>query len=197
MARSDFENEIVWYYRGGGVSSKRWARRHDSIFFYSKGSKWTFNVDPVRTPYSESVMESSASRYDKSYRGEKVYSGYRPNPLGKHPDDVWPIQPIMPSDKTERLGYPTQKPESLLERVILASSNKGDVVLDPFCGCGTSIAVAHKLGREWVGVDVSPTAVSVMRERMNKLGASFKVQDCPTTVADLKTSAPTSSRTGL
>lgn len=185
-----FQNEIIWYYRGGGVSPKRWARRHDSIFFYSKGSSWTFNVDPVRTPYSESVMESSVSRYDKSYRGEKVYSGYRPNPLGKHPDDVWPVQPIMPSNKTERLGYPTQKPETLLERVILASSNQGDIVLDPFCGCGTSIAVAHKLGREWIGVDVSPTAVAVMRERMNKLGATFKVDGLPTTVADLKQLGP-------
>lgn len=115
-----FQNEIVWYYRGGGVSPRRWGRRHDSIFFYTKGKSWTFNVDPVRTEYSESVMGSLPSRYDKSYRGERVYSGYRPNPLGKHPDDVWPIQPLMPSDKKERLGYPTQKPEVLLERIILA-----------------------------------------------------------------------------
>jgi DNA modification methylase len=151
-----FQNEVIWYYRGGGVSPRRWARRHDTIFFYTKGEEWTFNVDPVRTAYSESVMESSPSRYDKSYRANKVYEGYRPNPKGKHPDDVWPIQPLMPSDKTERLGYPTQKPEALLERIILASSSGGDLVLDPFCGCGTTIAVAERLNRQWIGIDITP-----------------------------------------
>ncbi|MGH2963831.1 MAG: DNA methyltransferase [Solirubrobacterales bacterium] len=171
FGESHFQNEVVWYYRGGGVSPSRWARRHDTIFFYTKGDEWTFNVDPVRTPYSESVMESPTSRYDKSYRTNKVYEGYRPNPKGKHPDDVWPIQPLMPSDKTERLGYPTQKPEALLERVIQASSNEGEVVLDPFCGCGTTIAVAQRLKRQWVGIDISPTAVGLMKRRVEKVGA--------------------------
>jgi DNA modification methylase len=165
-----FRNEIVWYYRGGGVSPRQWARRHDSILFYTKGSRWTFNVDPVRTPYSESVTSSPSSRYDKSYRGDRVYAGYRPNPLGKHPDDVWPLQPIMASDKTERLGYPTQKPELLLERIILASSNPGDLVLDPCVGSGTTCAVAHRLGRRYIGVDVSPEAASVATRRLAALG---------------------------
>lgn len=164
----NFQNEIVWYYRGGGVSKKRWGRRHDTIFFYSKSTRWTFNVDPVRTEYSESVMESSPSRYDKSYRGVKVYSGYKPNPLGKHPDDVWPLQPLMPSDKKERLGWPTQKPERLLERIILASSNPGDVVLDPFCGCGTAVSVAHRLERQWIGIDVARFATDVIQKRLVK-----------------------------
>jgi DNA modification methylase len=166
----NFQNEVIWHYRGGGVSPSRWGRRHDTLLFYSKGKTWTFNVDPVRTEYSASVMESLPSRYDKSYRGERVYSGYRPNPLGKHPDDVWDVQPIMPSAK-ERLGYPTQKPETLLTRVILSSSNTGDVVLDPFAGCGTSLVVAHQLGRQWIGVDISPTAVTLAKHRMSKVGA--------------------------
>jgi len=182
-----FQNECIWYYRGGGVSPNRWGRRHDTIFFYTKGDEWTFNVDPVRTECSESVMESSPSRYDKSYRANKVYSGYRPNPLGKHPDDVWPIQPLMPSDRTERLGYPTQKPETLLERILLASSNKGDVVLGPFCGCGTTIAVAERLGREWIGMDISPTAVGLMDRRVQKVGATnVKVHGLPQTAEALR-----------
>jgi DNA modification methylase len=74
----------------------------------------------------------------------------------------------MPSDKRERLGYPTQKPETLLERIILASSNPSDVVLDPFCGCGTTVVVAERLKREWIGVDISPTAVSIMERRLLK-----------------------------
>jgi DNA modification methylase len=185
-----FQNEIVWYYRGGGVSPRRWGRRHDTILFYTKGKEWTFNVDPVRTSYSESVLESSISRYDKSYRGDKVYSGYRPNPLGKHPDDVWPIQPLMPSDKTERLGYPTQKPEALLNNIISASSDKGDIVLDPFAGCGTSLVSAQRLERKWIGIDISPTAVGLMKRRMEKVGATgIKLVGMPVSerqLADLK-----------
>jgi DNA modification methylase len=185
-----FQNEVIWYFRGGGVSKRRWGRRHQTIFFYSKGTEWTFNVDPVRTEYSESVMESLPSRYDKSYRGDRVYSGYRPNPLGKHPDDVWPIQPIMPSDKTERLGYPTQKPEALLEQIIQASSNPGDIVLDPFCGCGTTVAVAEKLQRKWIGIDISPSAIGVMKRRLEKIGATPEIVGLPMTEADLRTLKP-------
>lgn len=186
-----FQNEIVWYYRGGGVSQKRFGRRHDTIFFYTKGREWTFNVDPVRTAYSESVLESLPSRYDKSYRGDKVYSGYRPNPKGKHPDDVWPIQPLMPSDKRERLGYPTQKPEVLLEIIIQASSNPGDVILDPFSGCGTALVVAHRFKRQWIGIDISPTACNLMRRRLERVGAlQVKLVGMPTSIKDLKALKP-------
>jgi len=193
FGRDRFQNEIVWYYRGGGVSRRRWGRRHDTIFFYTKGKSWTFNVDPVRTAYSDSVLESPASRYDKSYRGERVYSGYRPNPLGKHPDDVWPIQPLMPSDRTERLGYPTQKPEALLARIIGASSNEGDIVLDPFAGCGTSLVVAHQQKGQWIGIDISPTAVNLMARRMYKVGVTpdeIKLVGMPVTEADLRELKP-------
>ena len=124
---NNFQNEIVWWYRGGGVAKNRYGRRHDIIFFYTKSKEFTFNADEVRTPYSEETLERL--RYKaKAFRGEKVYENYEANPLGKHPDDVWDIQPIMPSAK-ERLGYLTQKPLKLLEKVIKASSNKNDVVL--------------------------------------------------------------------
>ncbi len=132
MGAANFQNEIVWYYRGGGVSKKRFARRHDNIYYYSKSSKVNFYIDAVREPYSKDTEERL--RYKaRAFRGDKVYDSYEAHPGGKHPDDVWLIQPIMPSAK-ERLGYPTQKPEKLLEKIrnildssrsIIASKSKG------------------------------------------------------------------------
>ena len=164
-----FRNEIIWCYRGGGVPQYHFARKHDVILRYSKSNTPKFNVDDVRIPYSKSVMESDISRYDKSYRSNKTYSGYRPNKGGKHPEDWWEIQPIMPSDRKERTGYPTQKPLALLERVIKASSDKGDVVLDPFCGCATTCVMADTLNRQWVGIDISPKAAELVRQRIDDL----------------------------
>ncbi len=166
FGKKQFINEIVWAYRGGGVPRTAFARKHDTILWYSKGKEVTFNLDAVRIPYSESVMDSSASRYDKSYRSNKVYSGYRPNDLGKHPEDWWTIQPLMPSDRTERTGYPTQKPLALYERIIKASSNPSDIVLDPFCGCATTPVAAERLGRQWVGMDIWDGAFDIVKQRM-------------------------------
>ena len=121
-----------------------------------------------------------------------MYNNYKPNPKGKHPDDVLEIQPTMPSSK-ERWGYPTQKPEKLLEVLIKASSNKGDVVLDPMCGCGTAIAVASKLGRKWVGIDVSPTACKLMAKRMRSIGVKIAQDDIiglPKTDAQIRDMEP-------
>ena len=161
-----FRNQIVWCYRGGGVPTHDFAHKHDIILRYSKQEKVIFNLDAVRVPYSESVINSPPSRYDKSYRTNKVYSGYRPNEKGKHPEDWWPIQPLMPSDRKERLGYPTQKPLKLLRRIIEASSNPGDMVLDPFCGCGTASHAAEELGRRWIGIDISPFSTGLIRNRI-------------------------------
>jgi DNA modification methylase len=184
-----FQNELIWYYRGGGVSPKRFARRHDTIFWYAKGKDWTFNVDEVRTDYSAESMERL--KYTaRSFRQSGTYDTYRPNPLGKHPDDVLEIQPTMPSSK-ERLGYPTQKPERLLEVIIKAASHPGDVVLDPFAGCGTALVVAHRLKRQWVGIDISPTACNLMRRRLWKVGAlTVRLVGMPTSLADLHALKP-------
>lgn len=161
----EFRNEIIWCYRGGGVPRKDFARKHDIIFRYTRTNECVFNVDDVRIPYSEDVLASLPSRYDKSYRKNKVYSGYKPNALGKHPEDWWEIQPIMPSSD-ERLGYPTQKPEVLLDRIIRASSNKGDVVMDAYCGCGTTVAVAQRLGRQWIGMDITYQSIALILKRL-------------------------------
>ncbi len=166
LGAQNFQNEIVWYYRGGGVSKRRFGRRHDIILFYSRTETGNrpFNVDAVRTPYSPDSLERLKYRA-KAFRGDKVYDTYEPHPEGKHPDDVWTMQPVMPSAK-ERLGFPTQKPERLLERMISASSKEGDVVLDPFCGCGTTICVAERLNRRWIGIDVTHLAVTLIKHRL-------------------------------
>ena len=108
--------------------------------------------------------------------------------------DWWEI-PVVGSATRERLGYPTQKPERLLERIIQASSNKGDLVLDAFCGCGTTLAVAHRLGRRWIGIDISPTAIkTVENQRLRQLKAvkdvDYIVVGMPKTIEELRQLKP-------
>ena len=161
----NFRNEIVWCYRGGGVPKKDFARKHDIIFRYCPEIR-KFNVDDVRIPYSQ----DSTDRLEytaRSFRSTKVYDGYEQNPKGKHPEDWWVMQPIMPSSK-ERTGYPTQKPVKLMERIIQASSNEGDIVFDPFCGCATTCVAAERLNRQWIGVDISYKAYELVKKRLTK-----------------------------
>jgi DNA modification methylase len=106
--------------------------------------------------------------------------------------DVWTDIPPINSQASERLGYPTQKPEALLERIIQASSNPGDVVLDPFCGCGTAVSVAHRLSRQWIGIDITHLAISLIKARLHDAfggKAEFKTVGEPTSEADAKTLA--------
>lgn len=185
----NFQNEVVWYYKGAGVSPKRWARRHDTIFFYAKGKEWYFNPDPVRDAYAESTKERF-SHYIGNIRGGHNFGEQSLNPKGKHPDDVWQIKIVAPSAKA-RLGYPTQKPEELLNRIILASSPDGGTVLDPFSGCGTTLVSAQQNNRHWIGIDISPTACNLMNRRLAKIGfTDTKLVGMPTSVEDLKTLKP-------
>jgi DNA modification methylase len=165
----NFRNEIVWCYRGGGVPEKDFAKKHDIILRYSKSDDYHFDVDSVRIPYSQDSSERL--RYTaRAFRDSGTYDTYRPHEKGKHPEDWWEIQPIMPSEKRERIGYPTQKPEELLERIIKASSNEGDVVADFFVGGGTTCAVAMKLNRRFIGCDSSRVAIAVTLDRLVKIG---------------------------
>lgn len=167
--KKNFRSEIIWCYsRATSPKQKTWGRMHDTILFYSKGKKWTFNVDAVRLPYSES--SKGREGFKKMFHKEGDLKGGKCelNPKGKFPEDWWQIPFIRPN-ATERLGYPTQKPLALLERIIKASSNKGDIVLDPFCGCGTTLVASQELERKWIGIDVSPTACKLMKKRMQKI----------------------------
>jgi site-specific DNA-methyltransferase (adenine-specific) len=165
--KNNFRNEIVWCYRGAGYPKHDFGRRHDIILRYSKTSNYIFNLDEVREEYAEATKERF-KHYIGNIRGGKDFGIQQLHPLGKQPDDWWQIQPIAPSAK-ERLSYPTQKPEALLERIIKASSNEGEVVLDPFCGCGTTVAVAHKLKRNWIGIDITHLAINAIKLRLNKM----------------------------
>lgn len=168
FGRRNFRNEIVWCYRGGGVPRTDFARKHDLILRYAKGKTVTFNVDAVRIPYSQDSADRL--RYTaRSFRPNRTYDNYEQNPDGKHPEDWWEMQPIMPSSR-ERWGYPTQKPLALYERIIAASSNPGDIVLDPFCGCATTPIAAERLGRDWVGIDIWDRAHDAVIDRLQREG---------------------------
>lgn len=153
----DFLNEIIWRYQTGGVSKKWFGRKHDIIFFYSKSEKYKFYPDRILVPRTEEVLR----RINSGINGAT-----RANNLEKLPDDVFEIQALNAMAK-ERLGYPTQKPEALLERIIQASSNKGDTILDAYCGCGTTVAVCEKLKRNWIGIDITYQSISLILKRLN------------------------------
>jgi len=168
-----FLNEIIWFYGAGGRGKKWFGRKHDNIFFYSKGKNYTFNGNAVRVEMKAGKSSFGGRlRTDedgRTYREvwgtgrKKLYKYYLDE--GKIPEDVWEIPSIQSQDR-ERLGYPTQKPEDLLERIIRVGSNECDVVLDAYCGCGTTIAMAQRLGRQWIGIDITYQSISLMLWRL-------------------------------
>ena len=159
----DFLNEIVWCYRGGGSPKKDFGRRHDIIFRYSKSKDYQFYADQIRIPYqAEGINRKDDAMWGKHKGTDKVY---KPHPLGKIPEDWWQIN-ILNANDPERMGYPTQKPEALLERIIKASSKPGDVVLDAYCGCGTTVAVANRLDRQWIGIDITYHSIGLILKRL-------------------------------
>ncbi len=182
----NFKNEIVWHYRRWTGAAKYFLRMHDTILFYSKTNKHNFN--PLYTKYTEKSLKRK-QHYHTRIKGDDIYVTHI-DKKGVKENDVW-IIPVINSQAVERLGYPTQKPEALMERIIKASSNKDDLVLDPFCGCGTTIAVAQRLQRKWIGVDVSPSACKLMKNRVEKNGArGVEIIGLPVNIEDLKKLPP-------
>lgn len=163
FGKKNFRNEIVWCYRGGGSPRNDFGSRHDVIFRYSKTDNYKFYADPVRVPYqAEGINRKDNAMWGKHKGTNKIY---KPHPKGKIPEDWWQMN-ILNANDPERLGYPTQKPERLLERIIKASSKNGDWILDPFCGCGTTVAVAERLKRNWVGIDITALAINLIKKRL-------------------------------
>ncbi|HZT44208.1 MAG TPA: site-specific DNA-methyltransferase [Chthonomonadaceae bacterium] len=184
-----FQNEIAWCYREAINSKKRWNRKHDTLLFYSKGERFTFNADAVREPYAASHVKKYRLRDERgAYR--LMGRGLTGSPLrsrrdlppeyetrfpgltyrhylgeGTLPVDYWLID-IENQASPLRTGYPTQKPEALLERILLASSHLGDLIADFCCGSGTTLAVASRLGRRWIGCDVGDLAIHTTRKRL-------------------------------
>lgn len=163
FGKKNFRNEIIWAYRGGGTPKMDFGRRHDVILRYSKTENYDFYPDNVRIPYqAEGIGRKDDAMWGKHRGTNKVY---KPHPLGKVPEDWW-LMNIINANDPERLGYPTQKPESLLERIVLASSKEGSVVLDPFCGCGTTISVAQRHKRQWIGIDITHLSINLIKQRL-------------------------------
>jgi len=158
----NFLNEIVWAYRTGGRSNRWFARKHDTILLYAKRvGEHTFHV------HREGRFRTDGLKHDEDGR---PYKNTLEGRLYFHKDgpavsDVWDI-PFLSTVSNERTGYPSQKPEALLERIILASSNPGDVVADFFCGSGTTLVVAQRLGRRFLGCDINEQAVAIARDRL-------------------------------
>ncbi|MGA9114049.1 MAG: site-specific DNA-methyltransferase [Candidatus Dormiibacterota bacterium] len=147
-----FLNEIIWAYDYGGRARDRWARKHDNILWYARSASWVFNREAVdRIPYLAPGLVGP----EKAARG-------------KLPTDVWWMT-IVPTSGRERTGYPTQKPLRLLERIVRASSNPGDLVADFFAGSGTTAVAAARLGRRHLVVDTNPDAIRITRERLAAL----------------------------
>ena len=174
FGKQNFKNEIVWHYKSGGASKKFFSKKHDTILFYSKNYKNNiFNFEDIGE--TKNLQDRCNMKKNKDKNGKiffsiksngKLYKYYEDHKFS--PPDVWMI-PIINNNAKERTGYPTQKPLALLERIIKASSNPGDIVLDPFCGSGTTLVAAKKLSRKWIGIDDNKYAVKITKERIRGL----------------------------
>jgi len=241
FSENQFQTEIIWRRTNAkGLASKSFPNDHDTIFYYTKNNKYTFNrqylphnEDYIKAFYKyvepktgrryrladltnpnkdrpnltyeflgvKRVWRWTKERMQKSYEKGIVIQTkpgavpalkrYLDEQKGNPVDSIWTDIPPIQAQAAERLGYPTQKPLALLDRIIKASSNPNDIVLDAFCGCGTAIVAAENLGRQWIGIDISPTACRVMAKRMRdvchlkedeklwRVGRGFIVRDLP------------------
>lgn len=137
----NFRNEIIWKYGLGGSGNKEFAKKHDNILFYTKSNQYTFNLQ--YEPATSNMLKGKMKKMT----------------------DVWEV-PTLNNMAKERIGYDTQKPKSLLERIIKASSNQGDLVADFFCGSGTTCIVAKELGRNYLGCDINKRAIDITYDRL-------------------------------
>ena len=167
---SNFRNEIIWCYSSPSNTKDYFSRKHDSILFYAKTKDTKFNVQ--RIPHKSGLHGRGGLGFKKTNLDIPLSELEE---KGKILEDWWiDITPVG-RIKTELLGYPTQKPEALLERILKASSNEGDLVADFFCGSGTTISVAQRLNRNWIGVDLGEESIKTIRDRMIKLDSNFKL----------------------
>jgi site-specific DNA-methyltransferase (adenine-specific) len=231
---TNFQNEIIWKRTTAHSDSGKMGNTHDTIFFYTKSDKFTWNRQ--YQPYDQSYIDSHYRRMSddgRHYRtdnltayglsgggytyewngvtklwrvpeekmkelhdenrihytrsGTAEYIRYLDEMPGVPLQDIWDDINAINSQAAERLGYPTQKPVALLERIIAASSNEGDIVMDPFCGCGTAISAAQKLGRKWIGIDITHLSISLQKYRLRDEfnlapGVNYQVIGEPRTV---------------
>jgi len=157
--RAGFRNEIVWGYGGGGSAPRAYRRKHDNLFWYTRGDRWTFH--PQFRPYTPGTLARGLT----AVKGDR----YRLRDEGAALETWWTdpgVGKVLSPTAREQTGYPTQKPEGLLERLLLGHTDPGALVLDPFCGSGTTAVVAQHLGRRWLAVDDNSTALEVAAARL-------------------------------
>ena len=174
FGKENWRNTIVWCYTGpGSPKMRQFNRKHDTIHWYSNGDQWTFNKDDVRIEHVDGGPHAGGFLGELGKSTTEEYGN-----LGKVPESWW-VQSkgnglaIAARQRKQYTGYPTQKPLALLDRIIRASSNEGDVVFDPFCGCATTLVAAHNLGRQWIGCDLSKLAVKLVNERILEFDSLF------------------------
>ena len=166
---------LIWHYKNKANLGSDWGRSHESILLLRKSNKFTMNIDPIRIPYNEHTLkypvrtQAETSQYAK---GKAERPAWSPHPLGAKPKDVIEI-PTTCNGMGEKTKHPTQKPEELLRKFVLAASNPGDIILDPFCGSGTTAVVAEQLGRHWIGCEINPEYNSWAIARID----SVKIKD--------------------
>ncbi len=171
FGKENFRNEIVWCYTGPGRQIRDFPDKHDLILKYSKSKNYVFNFQDIRIPY----VKLDTGKTHGIFKHQAVL-----NEKGKIPEDWWgDITPVARLHATELLDYPTQKPEKLIERILKASSNEGDILADFFCGSGTTASVAEKLGRKWLACDLGRFATHTTRKRMIQVQRELKKEGKP------------------
>jgi DNA modification methylase len=181
FGESNFLNEIIWSYQTGGRARRYFSRKHDNILFYRKSRRYFFNIAAVpveRTGARRNHMKRHVDTDGRVYRsirsGGKVYTYYDDDPT--FPGDVWDDVSHMQQKDPQRTGYDTQKPLSLLTRIVRCASRPGDLVMDLFAGSGTTLEAAHQEGRQFVGVDASPLSHLTARKRLMGAQVLFDAQ---------------------
>jgi DNA modification methylase len=179
FGNKNFKNEIIWYYKSGGRSEQNYSKKHDTIFWYSKTNNHIFNSSEIgevrglkkRNNMKKNVDDDGRIYYSIKSAG-KIYKYYADEKVT--PDDVWDKMSHLQQKDPERIGYPTQKPEKLIERIVKGSSNENDIVCDFFVGSGTTSAVAEKLNRKWIVSDIGKFSIHATRKRMLSVQRAMK-----------------------
>ncbi|WP_375395300.1 DNA methyltransferase [uncultured Sphingomonas sp.] len=188
FGKRNFRNEIIWCYRKWSVAQGQFVRNHDVILFYSRNDAAHRFTTLYVPPSAGTTKRWKGARQQAVFEDGVRKASSEADEAAKSPmADWWEISVLNPNS-AERLGYPTQKPLALLERIIAASSSEGDVVLDPFCGCGTAVHAAQKMGRNWIGIDVTHLAISLIEKRLKDAfpGIAFTVEGTPRDLASAR-----------
>jgi len=170
---------IVWYYRNKANLRNDWGRSHESILHFRKSKNFKFNIDEVRIPYNQHTLkypihpQATSSQYSN---GKYKKYKWKPHPNGAKPRDVFEI-PTIANNSWEKYKHPTQKPVELLRRIILSSSNKGDLVVDPFGGSGTTYAVCEAYERKWLGTEINKDYIEIIKDRLSDRNHIARIKD--------------------